>query len=92
MKQYLATFSSDDTPGWGAIDVELRKYYAKGSERHYGTLIKYMMGGKDPIDGFSVYDNAEQEFHRHIISYEMSELYFEPKAADSEFSKWGSWR
>lgn len=88
-KEYISKFTEDDTPGWTAIDNELSKFYEENSERHYGTILKYVLGGKDPIDGFSIYDNNEQVFHRHIISYGMSELYYEPEAADNEFSKWG---
>lgn len=88
-KLYLETFSENDTPGWSAIDKELEKLYEKDSERHYATIVKQIFGGKDPIDGFNIYDNSEQTFHRHIISYGMSELYFNPKSADDEFSKWG---
>jgi hypothetical protein len=46
-------------------------------------------GGTDPIDGASIYDSKHQTFHRHIISYGMSELYYNEEKAGGEFSKWG---
>ena len=48
-----------------------------------------MFGGEDPLDGISIYDNHEQIFHRHIVSYGMSELYYSPESAENEFSGWG---
>lgn len=88
-KQYLEMYSEDDSPGWDAIDAELKRLYSGQKERHYGTIIKYVFGGKDPLDGFNIYDNNSGAFHRHVISYGMSELYYNPDAADRDFSKWG---
>ena len=48
-----------------------------------------MLGGEDPLDGISIYDNHKQIFHRHIVSYGMSELYYSPESAENEFSGWG---
>lgn len=88
-EQYKQQFSEDDTPGWSAIDSALEKVYKGIEPRHYGTIIKYMLGGEDPLDGISIYDNKEQQFHRHIVSYGMSELYYAPESAENEFSGWG---
>lgn len=89
-EEYKKQFSEEDaTPGWEAIDDALNKIYPAQEPRHYGTIIKYVMGGEDPLDGISVYDNNAQEFHRHIISYGMSELYYSPESAENEFSGWG---
>ena len=88
-QEYRETFSEDDAVGWDAIDAELEKLYGETEPRHYGSIIKYWMGGEDPLDGTSIYDCNEQTPHRHIISYGMSELYFSPETADAEFSKWG---
>ena len=89
MQAYMKQFSADDTPGWDAIYASLEKLYPDTIERHYATLIPYMLGGGDPLDGFSVFDNPSQTFHRHIISFGMSELYYHPSSADGDFSKWG---
>ena len=88
-EQYKSRFEEDESVGWDAIDEVLDKLYADQEPRHYGTIIKYMFGGEDPLDGISIYDNHEQIFHRHIVSYGMSELYYSPESAENEFSGWG---
>lgn len=88
-QEYRQTFAEDQAVGWDAIDAALRPIYGDTEPRHYGSIIKHFMGGKDPLDGTSIYDNREQAFHRHIISYGMSELYFNPESAGAEYSKWG---
>ena len=46
--------------GWDAITAEAERVYPlQKNPKHYGTLIKYRLGGKDPIDGFSVYDGGD---------------------------------
>ncbi|MBB6235576.1 hypothetical protein HDC90_000173 [Pedobacter sp. AK013] len=88
---YKQQFTTDDTPGWQAIDNELEKIYGDREARHYGPLcgLHYVAGGTDPIDGTSIYDSNHQTFHRHMISYGMSELYYNEEKAGEEFSKWG---
>ncbi|GGE42643.1 suppressor of fused protein SUFU [Pedobacter psychrotolerans] len=90
-EEYQKQFTTEDTPGWQAIDHQLDKIYGSIEPRHYPPLcgIHYMAGGSDPIDGASVYDSNHQEFHRHIVSYGMSELYYDEEKAGGEFSKWG---
>lgn len=89
-EEYIKQYPEDDaSPGWDAIDAALQKVYADKEPRHYGTIIKYMLGGEDPLDGISIYDNNEQEFHRHIVSYGMSDLYYSPESVENEFSRWG---
>lgn len=87
--EYIKQFDEDDSVGWDCIDEVLEKIYADQEPRHYGTLIKYMLGGNDPLDGISIYDQNKQVFHRHIVSYGMSELYYNPDVVGEEFSKWG---
>jgi len=88
---YKQRFTTDDTPGWQSIDEQLEKIYGDTKARHYPPLcgIHYVAGGTDPIDGASIYDSSHQNFHRHIISYGMSELYYNEEKAGGEFSKWG---
>lgn len=88
-KAYMEKFCEDDSPGWDAINAALNNVYPDTCERHYATLIKYIFGGKDPLDGISIYDNHSQTFHRHIVSYGMSELYYDLDSADKEYSRWG---
>ena len=45
--------------GWQAIEQEfLRVYPGQDNPKHYGTLIKWVLGGKDPLDGISIYDGG----------------------------------
>lgn len=90
-EEYKQQFSEEDAVGWLSIDAALDNVYGGIEPRHYGPLcgLHYVAGGTDPIDGASIYDSDKQEPHRHIISYGMSELYYNTEKAGGEFSKWG---
>ena len=90
-EEYKQKFSDEDAVGWLSIDETLDKVYNGVEPRHYGPLcgLHYMAGGTDPIDGASIYESNKQENHLHIVSYGMSELYYDPEKAGGEFSKWG---
>lgn len=88
-EEYIKQFSEDEAPGWLAMDKATEDLYGDQEPRHYASVIKYILGGPDPLDGTSVYDSQKQTFHRHIVSYGMSELYYAPDKADKEFSNWG---
>ena len=46
--------------GWDAITARFEQLYPGQTDpKHYGTLIKYSLGGKDPIDGISIYDGGD---------------------------------
>ena len=59
------------TPGWDAIDVALEQLYPDQEPRHWGTVIKYMLGGPDPLDGISAYlhEDGNGGRHWHYVSY-----------------------
>ncbi|RYF25528.1 MAG: suppressor of fused domain protein [Flavobacteriales bacterium] len=88
-EDYKKQFTEDDAVGWLSIDAELDKIYPNQEPQHFGTLIKYMLGGEDPLDGMSVYENNTQEPHLHFVSYGFSELYYDEEKAGGEFSKFG---
>jgi len=90
-EEYKQRFNEEDAVGWLSIDGALDKVYNGREPRHYGPLcgLHYAIGGEDPIDGASIYDSDKQERHFHVISYGMSELYYNPEKAGGEFSKWG---
>ncbi len=90
-EEYLSKYNEDDTVGWTAIDGQLATIYEGMEPRHYGPLcgLHFAAGGTDPIDGISVYENNHEPSHLHLVSYGMSELYYNPEMAESEFSKWG---
>ncbi len=88
---YKKKFHEEYAVGWKSIDKALEKIYGEIKPEHYGPLcgLHYMAGGNDPIDGASIYDSLNQKQHKHIISYGMSELYYNEEEVGGEFSKWG---
>lgn len=78
--------NEDDAPGWDAITNEAERVYPnQKNPKHYGTIIKYYMGGNDPIDGISVYDGGD---YWHFVTYGLSELY-EKRTNNKEISGYG---
>lgn len=87
LASYQALYKDNDTaPGWDAIDRALEDLYPNQRPKHYGTAIKYMLGGPDPIDGISVYSAGE---HIHLVTYGFSSLYYDEASVGAEFSKFG---
>ncbi|CAB3767024.1 aminotransferase [Burkholderia sp. MSh2] len=62
-------------PGWDAIDGALARLYPGEEPKHYGTAIKWRLGGPDPLDGISVWKRADPVPHWHFVTYGLSELY-----------------
>ena len=63
----------DEAIGWQAIEQEfLRVYPGQEHPKHYGTIIKWIFGGKDPLDGISVYDGGD---FWHFVSFGQTEIY-----------------
>ena len=72
--------------GWDAINRECERIYPdQKNPKHYGTLIKWSLGGKDPLDGISIYDGGDCW---HFVTYGMSELY-EKESENQEISGFG---
>ena len=88
-KEYKNLFDEDDAVGWLEIYKVGEGIYGDQKPRHYAPPLHYMVGGEDPLDGVSIYDSQKDIFHRHLVSYGMSELYYNEEAAGGEFSKWG---
>ena len=62
-----------EAAGWEAIEKEfLRVYPGQNNPKHYGTIIKWVLGGKDPLDGISIYDGGS---FWHFVSFGQTELY-----------------
>lgn len=72
-------------PGWAAIDGALEQIYPGAESVHLGTIVKWRLGGPDPLDGVRVY---QRDDHWHYVSYGMSELY-EKETQFAEISGWG---
>ena len=88
-QEYEAMFEEDDAPGWDAIEGALEKIYDPANERHYPSRLHASLGGDDYLAGVSIFDCEDSAFHRHIVSFGMSELYYDPQSAQEEFSGWG---
>lgn len=86
---YKNKFKEDDAVGWLSIDELTEKLYPNQEPKHYGTVIKYMLGGEDPLDGVSIYKSKNQNDHYHFVSYGMSNLYYDLENCEEEFSGWG---
>ncbi|MCA8274989.1 suppressor of fused domain protein [Burkholderia sp. AU30280] len=67
--------TDDSAPGWDAIDGALARVYPGQAPKHYATLLKWRLGGRDPLDGISVWRRAEPVPHWHFVTYGLSELY-----------------
>lgn len=92
LETYKSRYGKEHSaPGWDAIDEQLDKIYPnRNPSEHWGTAISYMLGGEDPLEGVSVYQNVlEKDFYYHYISYGFSELFYDEKAFGQEFSKYG---
>ncbi len=74
------------TFGWDAITKECERVYPdQKNPKHYGTLIKWCLGGKDPLDGISIYDGGE---YWHFVTFGLTELY-EKESDEKEISGYG---
>lgn len=88
-KEYRKLFEEDEAVGWLAIDKKVKEIYGTQTPRSYAPPLHYILGGRDPLNNTDIYDSTNQTFHRHFVSYGMSELYYNEDAAGGEFSKWG---
>ena len=90
-EEFKKHFTEEDAVGWQFIDDKLKSVYGEKAPRHYGPLcgLHYVAGGTDPIDGASIYDSEKGSFHRHIVSFGMSELYYNEDNLGKDYSKWG---
>ncbi|GAA3930435.1 hypothetical protein GCM10023085_09760 [Actinomadura viridis] len=79
----------DESPGWQAIDDALAPIYGGTEPHHWGTVVRWWMGGDDPLDGISAYPRTDPVPHWHYVSYGMSELYEKGEDSDPEESGWG---
>lgn len=74
--------------GWDAIEQAMSKLYNDQEPKHYGTLISYMLGGPDPLDGISAYKAEQPSPHWHMVTFGFSELY-DKESDDAENSGYG---
>jgi len=46
-----------------AVDAELRAHYGDERRLHLGTLMRWRLGGPDPLDSMSIYRHPEGHWH-----------------------------
>lgn len=76
------------TVGWDSIDSKVSDLYPGVEPFHYGTIIKWSVGGPDPLDGVSIFRNPGPPEHWHYVSYGLTELYSK-ESENEEFSGYG---
>lgn len=74
-------------PGWEAIDTVFDKIYPGQNPAHYASLARARLGGDQYLDGCSIFDSPKS--YKHIVTYGMSELYYNEKSFGGEWSRWG---
>lgn len=75
---------NDKRLGWDDITETFDKIYPNQEPKHYGPIIKYNLGGNDPLDGISIYDAGD---YYHFVTYGFSEIY--ERENDSDISGFG---
>ncbi|MDE6833635.1 MAG: suppressor of fused domain protein [Ruminococcus sp.] len=72
--------------GWEAIEKAFTEIYTgQDNPKHYRTIIPYILGGNDPLDGISVYDGGD---YWHFVTFGLTELY-EKENDNPEYSGYG---
>ena len=72
--------------GWKAIESAfLKRYAGQDNPKHYASLIKWCLGGPNPLDGISIYDGGD---YWHFVTFGLTELY-EKETTDPEWSGYG---
>ena len=66
---------STAAPGWDAIGAAFEAIYRGQEPLHWGTVISWGLGGKEPLDGISAYVRGGDNPHWHFVTYGLSELY-----------------
>jgi len=81
-------FDESDAVGWDAINQALDALYGEVEPAHWGSILPWRLGGEDPLEGVSAYQNDAPVPHLHFVTYGMSELY-EKESDDLETSGFG---
>jgi hypothetical protein len=61
-----------ESAGWDAIEAHLRAKLGGAPAKHWGSVVKWSLGGPDPLDGVSAYANDD---HWLFVGFGLSELY-----------------
>jgi hypothetical protein len=86
----LYATSNDAAPGWDALNRRLTQVYGEQEPKHWGTIIKHMLGGPDPIDGISMYECREGgRDHLHFSTFGYTSLYYDEESVGKPWSGYG---
>jgi hypothetical protein len=83
---YKERFTEEEAVGWDALETHIQKTYPEQVPQLFGNEVPYVLGGGSPLDGISVYEQAD---HWHLLGFGCSELYYNEKSASEAFSKFG---
>ena len=89
-EEFKARQDDDDfVPGWDEIEAAFTEIYGDTAPEHFGTTItsRAMFGGPEYLDGYSAYPS--EKGYAHIVTFGMSELYYDEESFGGEYSKWG---
>lgn len=89
-EEFKARQDDDDfVPGWDEIEAAFTEVYGDTAPEHFGTTItsRAMFGGPEYLDGYSAYPS--EKGYAHIVTFGMSELYYDEESFGGEYSKWG---
>lgn len=78
----------EGSSGWDAINAALAVVYPAQEPQHFGATLPWTLGGRDPLDGVSVYWNQAPRPHWHFVTYGFSEL-FAKQSDDPALSGFG---
>ncbi len=90
LEEFKAKADDDDfVPGWDEIESAFKEVYGDTESEHFGTVMtsRAMFGGPEYLDGYSVYPS--EKGYSHIVTFGMSELYYDEESFGGEYSKWG---
>lgn len=75
-------------PGWDAIEEAFCEAYPLGGE-HYATNMaaRAVFGGQEYLDGYTIYTSPKG--YKHIVTFGMTELYFDEESFGGEWNGWG---
>lgn len=89
LEEFKRKYESDPewAPGWEAIGAAFDKIYPGQNPTHYAGVVAARLGGDKYLDGWSIFDSPKG--YKHIVTYGMSELYYNEKSFGGEWSRWG---
>ncbi|MGS4344986.1 suppressor of fused domain protein [Myroides odoratus] len=89
LEEYRQAYHEEEAVGWNCITTALEQLYGNQEPQHFGNLLPYSLGGENPLDGLSVYQNTQQEDHVHIVTYGFSNLYYDEEKLEADYSGYG---